>query len=82
MDKSPVPQIRNNESNNPMNFSQAVNILVDGKKITRLEWNDESTYIVLKDERLKIVKPSGKVHDLIISAGDMYGTDWVIVHHS
>ena len=49
----------------------------DGQRVTRLEWNDPNIYVFLSGY-LRIRLASGD-HDLIVSTGDMLGTDWVVV---
>lgn len=60
-----------------MNFFDALRAVVQGFRITKLEWKDDRVVVFLNGT-LKIKKPDG-VHDLIISDGDMFGEDWVIV---
>lgn len=60
-------------------FPDAVRQILLGKKITKLEWDNPEYYILLQDGHLRIHKPDGKFYDLIVSDGDMAGTDWVVV---
>jgi len=50
--------------------------VIEGKKVTKLEWNDPEIVVYL-DGRLRLKDKDG-IHDLIVSDGDMLGLDWVI----
>jgi len=62
-----------------MEFPEAMKLVIDGKKVTRLEWKNEKIYFVLHDGRLRICGADGKFADLIVRDGDMMGTDYIIV---
>lgn len=63
-----------------LNFGSAMNEVLNGKKVRRLDWKDEGVYLVIKDERLLIFKTDdGSFDTLIVSAGDIAGTDWVVI---
>ena len=62
-----------------MNFSSAIREIIDGKKVTKLEWNNQSIYIFLSEGLLKIKKEDGVVASLLVSEADMVGTDWVVI---
>ena len=62
-----------------LNFFDALKEVSCGKRITKREWNDQEIYLTMADGRLKISK-QGKLHDLIISDGDMTGEDWVVIY--
>ena len=63
-----------------MDFPQAMQAVIDGKKVTKLEWAEaEDGIVVYLKGTLKIRLAEGKESDLIISAGDMTGADWVVV---
>jgi hypothetical protein len=72
---SPLPKKENIE----IDFPNAIREVLLGKKITKLEWNDPEFYILLQDGYLRIHKPDNKFYDLIVSDGDMNGTDWVVI---
>jgi hypothetical protein len=61
-----------------MDFPDALRKVIDGKKITKLEWNDPKIYLFLDGGRLRMMKEN-TLFDLIVSDGDLLGTDWVIV---
>ena len=76
--QSPLPQV-NLESIPKLTFPEAIKAVIDGKKITKLEWNDKSiTGFLGTDGHLKINLPD-KLNDWILSDGDLNGTDYIVV---
>ena len=67
---SPLPS-------NSMDFSQAIRKVIDGEKITRLEWNNKD-YGVLRNGILTLYI-NGEFHSWIISEGDLLAIDWMVV---
>ncbi len=62
------------------NITDAFKALLDGKKVRRQEWPDNGTHLIMRDERVMIFDPDDKkLHPLILSAGDILGTDWVVI---
>ena len=61
-----------------VDFPQAILEISVGHKMTRVAWGDDGIYIFLQDDRLRLRKSAGTVHDLIVSGGDIQATDWVI----
>ena len=61
-------------------FPEAMQKVIEGKKVSRLEWNDEKTYGFLNGKHLSI-QYSNKPDNFqwIVSDGDMIGTDWIVV---
>lgn len=62
-----------------MNFSSAIREITEGKKLTKIEWDNKDIYIFLKDDQLKIKLGDGRIVSLIVSTGDMVGTDWIVI---
>ena len=63
-------------------FAEIVDCLLDGDKVRRQEWEDDETYIVIREEKLMIFKPEDKkFHPLIVSIGDLLGLDWIVVEN-
>ena len=62
-----------------INFIDIIGKLLEGKKLTRKEWNDKRHYVCMKDSLLYIHK-AGEKDDLlrpwIISDVDMLAEDW------
>ena len=63
-----------------MTFPEAMSAVLMGTKVTKLEWGNDKIYLFL-DGTLNIMKEDGTVNTLIVSDGDMLGTDWVVVDH-
>jgi hypothetical protein len=61
-----------------MTFPQAMERVIAGKKVTKVEWGGKSQYVVLMNGFLSIKRPTG-YHQLIVSEGDMRGEDWIVV---
>lgn len=62
-----------------MNFTQAVNAIVDGRKVHKLEWQDREYYGILNDATLMLHKPDNKLYAWIVSEGDIVGTDYIVI---
>ena len=63
-----------------MDFPDAIREVIAGKKLSRLSWpNYKNVYMCLEEYRLKIKLEDGVLHELIVSDGDMFGTDWVVI---
>jgi hypothetical protein len=75
---SPVPHKKEVEEPVKLTLPQALNFVIDGKRITKLDWEDESSYGLLKDGLLKICI-KGKIYDWIISEADLIGIDWIVL---
>lgn len=80
---SPVPK---DSTPNPigeavvlLDFFDALREVVDGKKVTRVDWNNPNIYVWLDTDRLRFMDDTGKKHDLLVSIGDMVNTDWFVV---
>lgn len=67
------------------NFFEALKAVLDGKRITKLEWNDKRSYLLLR-EGLLMLKKAGteenKFFTLTVSEADMTGLDWIILPDS
>jgi hypothetical protein len=64
----------------PMDFGSALQEALKDRKIRRLDWKDKDVYLAVKDEQLMIFKTDDSMlHPLIVSVGDITGTDWVVV---
>ena len=60
-----------------MAFPDALHAVMGGDRITRIEWHDNGVFVFLQDGILRIMTRDG-VHNLIVSDGDLFATDWVI----
>jgi hypothetical protein len=80
-DVSPeLPKISSSTINiQSFDFSRALDLIVDGRKVHKLEWQDQEYYGVLHDATLMLHKPDGKLYAWIISEGDLIGTDFIVI---
>lgn len=75
MNKSPLPKKKKSK----LTFADALKMLVDGKKITKKEWDDTRYYGFLEHEQLMLQRPDGKKHYWIVTLGDIVGEDWITI---
>ena len=68
---TPQPQART------MDFPDAMREIINGKKVTRVEWGN-TDYGFLDGEWLSIFT-KGAVHVWKVNDGDMEGRDWMVV---
>ncbi len=76
---SPLPK---DEVIRMLSFPEVIIDVTGGRKATRLEWRDADTYIFIKDDILQLRKSQDDpevTHSLIVSMGDLVGTDWILV---
>lgn len=73
-----------------MDFTSAIKQVLEGKRVTRLEWNNPEIYLLMfmwgnispkqpAGKYLSIHHADGSVNPLVINDGDMLGDDWVVV---
>lgn len=77
---SPVIKSNDGESKEKdLDFAGAIKAMLDGKKVTRREWQDDSVFGFF-DEKTEILMifRSG-THQWIVSKGDVMNDDWEIV---
>lgn len=84
MNHSPLPVNRKVQRavellNKTYTFPEAMKKVIEGKKVSRLEWNDESVVIFLDGEYLSIQYGTKTPNKLYIRDGDLLGTDWIVV---
>ena len=72
--ESPTPK---NTIPKPMSFTEAIQSIIDGKRVTRLEWAN-SDYCFIKGEYLSI-RTKGQEHTWLVREVDMTGNDWVVL---
>lgn len=76
MNKSPkAPKKESKE----LTFTEAIQEVLTGKSITKLEWGDKKYYGLLKDGQLMLRKLDNQYYQWILSEGDMRGEDWVVI---
>ena len=62
-----------------MDFPTAIQKVIEGEKITKLEWHNKFIYGELRDDFLMLKKEDNKFHPWLLSEADMRGEDWVII---
>ena len=62
-----------------MDFPSAIQKVIKGYKVTKLEWKNPAVFVFIYDEYLTITKEDGNMAQLILREADLVGTDWVIV---
>lgn len=61
-------------------FPEAIRRVIEGKKITKLEWENSGDYCLLKDTFLEIfTAKDGKFHAWTVSEGDLMGVDYIVI---
>ena len=77
---SPLPKKIEVKDESPMlTFPQAMEAVIDGKKVTKKEWDDVDSYVILKDGFL-IIHLNGKDHKWEVREVDMVGEDYIILN--
>ena len=77
---SPLPQQTGSDKKEELfDFFIAMKRVVEGKKISRKEWDNINIYGKIKDEKLMLHKEDGIDYAWFISTGDLMGTDWFVV---
>ena len=77
---SPVPKTK--KVSKMMTFGEAMDEVVDGNKVTRLEWERVNEYVFLKDGFLCIHHTADSediLHRLMVSDGDLTAKDWMVI---
>ena len=71
-----------------LNFFDALREILEGKRLTKVEWDDVDTYLFADENWLLIhnsicqqpeCKKGCKTHTLKLSRGDMEGVDWYVI---
>ena len=76
MNKSPKPV---KEAPKELNFYDALKAIMEGKSVTKKEWGNKEFYGLLVNGRLSLHKPDGKDYDWVLTDGDIYGEDFILV---
>lgn len=71
--KSPTPPVAPKKE---LSFPEAMKAVINGEKITRLEWGKTDEYGELRENFLMLYR-NGKFHTWIVSEGDLLAMDWV-----
>ena len=65
------------ETLSEMDFYAALKEVYFGRRVRRLEWEDPTTHILIRDGFLSIYQ-GGKFSRLLVSDADIGASDWVI----
>ena len=76
--KSHSPVITKKE-NIIIDFPSAIKEVMKGNKLTKLEWGDSTIIMLLENNYLSIKYGDKPSTPLIVSDGDLYGEDWVVI---
>lgn len=63
-------------------FWDAMKIVAEGRKVTKLEWANPEIYGVMSEGKLCIHLVDGQLHPWILSDSDMAGDDFVVVEEN
>lgn len=77
--KSPVPTVT--KSPDLLSLPDALREVMNGKKISKLEWKTNDIYCGLVDNFLMIFRgdQDSKWHSWSINDGDLFGSDWFVM---
>ena len=81
----PSPALKKKTYKGMFTFQEAVTHVLLGHALTRAEWKNPMEYILLKDGFLCIhhsADPKERTYRLMVSEGDMVGTDWMIIEET
>lgn len=73
METSPLPQ--ETKTRVTMGFPEAMQAILDGKQVTRLDWGKGYGYL---NGGILSLNKKGKNFQWIVSEGDLSANDWVI----
>jgi len=76
---SPTPIKVEGGEEKQVSFKDALELLLLGKKLHKLEWGNKEIYGVMDGTILKLHKEDGQLYQWILSEGDISGTDYVII---
>jgi hypothetical protein len=79
MDESQSPTPIEDEGPKTLNFYEALKEMLDGKSITKIEWDSVETFGFMEKDVLILHFPNGKKQNWIISRADIVGQDWVVL---
>ena len=76
---SPVPEKKEAPKETPVDFPEAIRAVIEGHRITKLEWGNKNIYGFLKDSWLMLHRGDGTDHQWLVNDGDLFGQDWIII---
>lgn len=80
------PEFKNSDARSPvptkklatMSFPEALKLVIEGKKISKLEWESNTIYAQLKEGWLALFT-DGQGNRWTINEGDLLGVDWFVL---
>lgn len=75
---SPKP-INKQEGTILLSFTEALLQVIDGKKIHKLEWENQGYFGIMIDSRMYLHKPDDTLNYWIFSEGDIIGEDYIVI---
>jgi len=74
----PSPK-KKKENRTQLDFPEAIMVVRNGGKITKLEWKNDKIYGCMNNGFLSLHQENGSFSRWLVNDGDMVGEDWVIV---
>lgn len=65
-----------------LGFYEALRHIVEGQRVTKLEWDNSEYWGQMLDGKLVLHKPDGIYYPWILSDGDVNGSDWLILSYA
>ena len=62
-----------------IDFPAAMQAVKDGKKVHKLEWQNQEFYGFMNENILSLHKPDGKNYQWIVNDGDVMGEDYIVL---
>lgn len=81
LDSSPLPQKTDEATVITLDFPNAMQAIIDGKKITKLEWNNPEIIALMREGYLEIFMDN-QFQTWTIRDADLLGEDYIIVQES
>lgn len=63
-----------------LNFHEAIDAIMDGGKVTKLEWGNQNIYGLLKDGFLTLHKNDNRYDWWAVNDGDILGDDYMVLN--
>lgn len=77
---SPLPKkIEVKDLDPMMTFPESMEAVIDGKKVTRKEWEDMDSYGIMKDGFL-VIHRDKKDFQWLVSEADMVAKDYIVIN--
>ncbi len=62
-----------------MTFEQALTQVKLGRTVRRLAWDDTTVTVTFTEGYLMVEQANGKLDALMVTEGDLFNNDWVVV---